>query len=89
MMTQRTIFHARVEKFIRLVMSLQHAFGWRFEDKSMSLYLFRNTSVSRRRNERKEHNRRSQRGHSRQEHIPVSNILGVSEMVEIKRERKR
>lgn len=70
-------------------MSLQHAFGWRFEDKSLSLYLFRNTSVSGRRNERKEHNTRSRTGHTWQEHVSVSNILGVSEMTEIIERQKK
>lgn len=45
-MTQRTILHARAEIFVRLVMSLQHAFGWRFEDKSLS-YTYLETPLSR------------------------------------------
>lgn len=54
----------------------------------MPLYLFRNTSVSGRGNESEELNRRSQTGHGRQEHVSVSNILGVSEMVEINERQK-
>lgn len=63
------------------------AFGWTFEDKYVSLNVFRNT-VSGRRNARKEPSRRSPPGRSRGEHVSISNILGVSEMIEIKESDK-
>lgn len=52
----------------------------------MLLYLFRNTSVSRR-DERRGLSR-GQTGHSQQEHASVSHIPGVSEMIEMKERQK-
>ena len=63
------------------------AFGWTSEDKYMSLNVFRHT-ISGRRNARKEPSRRSQPGRSREEHVSIGNILGVSEMIEIKESDK-